>query len=87
MHPGGIKFGLSQDLLELRGADVVVSARFLENISAIARRWIRRRKRAMPQWEDIVGEALYSTPYSLRARRGRSTFLSIWAWTASSSKR
>ena len=65
MHPGGIKFGLSQDLLELRGAHVVVSARFLENISAIARRWIRRRKRAMPQWEDIVGEALYSTPYSL----------------------
>jgi len=65
MHPGGIKFGFSQDLLELRCADVVVSARFLENISAIARRWIRRRKRAMPQWEDIVGEALYSTPYSL----------------------
>ena len=64
MHPGGIKFGLSQDLLELRGADVVVSARFLENISAIARRWIRRRKRAMPQWEDIVGDPPAHLPIS-----------------------
>src|ERR1700674_3711276 len=65
MHPAGIKFGLSQGLLELRGAEVVVSGAFLENLSAMARRKIRRRKRVMCIWEEVVASGLRHTPYSL----------------------
>jgi hypothetical protein len=65
MHPAGIKFGLSQGLLELRGAEVVVSGRFLENLSEMARRRIQRRKRVMCIWDEVVASGLRRTPYSL----------------------
>src|SRR5689334_10374354 len=65
MHPAGIKFGLSQGLLEFRGADVVVTDRFLENLSEMARRKIRRRKRVMCIWEEVLTSGLRKTPYSL----------------------
>jgi hypothetical protein len=65
MHPAGIKFGLSQGLLELRGAEVVVSGAFLENLSAMARRKIRRRKRVMCIWDEVLASGLRHTPYSL----------------------
>jgi hypothetical protein len=52
MHPGGIGFGLSQGLLELNGDKVVVSAPFLKQLSEIARRWVRRRKRVMDVFDD-----------------------------------
>lgn len=54
MHPAGIKFGLSHGLLELRGADVVLSGRLLENISELARRKVQRRKRVVWVWDDAV---------------------------------
>jgi hypothetical protein len=65
MHPSGIKFGLSQGLLELNGADVVVSGPFLENLSEMARHWIRRRKRVTFIWRDVVTSGLRRMPYSL----------------------
>jgi hypothetical protein len=65
MHPGGIKFGLSQGLLELSRGDVVVSARFLDNLSEMARRKVRRRKRVMCIWDEVVRSALQRMPYSL----------------------
>jgi hypothetical protein len=65
MHPSGIKFGLSQGLLELSGADVVASRRSLENLSEMARRKIRRRKRVMCIWEEVLASGLRRTPYSL----------------------
>ena len=65
MHPGGIKFGLSQGLLELNGADVVLSARLRENISEMARRKVQRRKRVMWIWDEVVSSGLRRTPYSL----------------------
>ena len=58
MHPAGIKFGLSHGLLELNGADVVLSGQFLESISAMARRKIRRRKRVIGIWDEAVHAAL-----------------------------
>jgi hypothetical protein len=64
MHPGGIKFGLAQGLLELRGAEVVVTGRILENLSEMARRKIRRRKRVMCIWDEVTASGLRHTPYS-----------------------
>jgi hypothetical protein len=65
MHPAGIKFGLSHGLLELRGADVVLSERFLESISEVAHEKVRRRKRVMGIWDQVVygglGKVLVST--------------------------
>ncbi len=54
MHPAGIKFGLSQGLLELNGAGVVLSPPLLESISEMARRKVRRRKRVIWIWDDAV---------------------------------
>ena len=56
MHPAGIKFGLSQGLLQLRGSRVVVSDRFFQTLSAEARRRIKLGKR-VPRadiWEFVV---------------------------------
>jgi hypothetical protein len=59
MHPAGIKFGLSHGLLELRGADVVLSQPLLESISEVARRKIQRRKRVLWIWEEAVENGLH----------------------------
>lgn len=45
MHPAGVKFGLSLDLLQFSGADVIVSDRLLESISAKPRRLLQRGRR------------------------------------------
>ena len=45
-------------LLELRGADVVLSPRLIENLSEMARRKIQRRKRVVGIWEEAVNAAL-----------------------------
>src|SRR5579885_2136964 len=58
MHPAGIKFGLSLGLLELSGADVLISEALLESISAAARRKVRRRKRVTWVWEEAVSAGL-----------------------------
>jgi hypothetical protein len=58
MHPAGIKFGLSHGLLELNGADVVLSGHFLESISEMARRKVQRRKRVMGIWDEAVRAGL-----------------------------
>src|SRR5690349_8393826 len=58
MHPAGIKFGLAHGLLELSGADVVLSPALLESISEIARRKIRRRKRVIWIWDEAVAAGL-----------------------------
>jgi hypothetical protein len=58
MHPAGIKFGLSHALLELNGADVTLSGRFLESISDMARRKIQRRKRVTFVWDEVVYSGL-----------------------------
>jgi hypothetical protein len=71
MHPSGIKFGLSQDLLELNGDDVVVSAPFRERISEIARHWVRRRKRVLCIWDFVVTGALNDMRYTLDGARPR----------------
>ena len=60
MHPAGIKFGLSYDLLQLRGADVVASDRLFESISAQARRRIKVGTR-VPEanlWDHVVNHGL-----------------------------
>jgi hypothetical protein len=72
MHPSGIQFGLSQGLLELNGDDVVISGPFRDRISAITRRWIRRRKRVVCIWDSVVTEALQEMPYSLEGARPRN---------------
>jgi hypothetical protein len=65
MHPAGIKFGLSHGLLELSGADVVLSEPFLESISELAHHKVQRRKRVMGIWDEVVygglGKVLVST--------------------------
>src|SRR3954466_3001910 len=58
MHPAGIKFGLSQGLLELNGAGVVLSPPLLESISEMARRKVRRRKRVIWIWDDAVSAGI-----------------------------
>jgi len=58
MHPAGIKFGLSHGLLEFNRADVVLSGRFLESISQMARRKVQRRKRVIGIWDEAVRAAL-----------------------------
>jgi hypothetical protein len=72
VHPSGIKFGLSRDLLQLRGADVVVSDRFFELMSDVARRRIRTNNRlsAVDLWDEVVHFGLgsllpqFSAPHS-----------------------
>jgi hypothetical protein len=60
MHPAGIKFGLSHDLLQLKRADVIVSDPFFEAISAVARRRIQRNNRLTGSdlWDPIVSAGL-----------------------------
>jgi len=58
MHPAGMKFGLTLGLLELKGDGVVLSPALLENISAMARRKVRRRKRVTWIWDDAVTAGL-----------------------------
>ena len=74
MHPAGIKFGLSHGLLELNGADVVLSGAFLESISEMARRKVRRRKRVMGIRNDI--------PQGVRLWADWNTVSAEW-WTRS----
>ena len=69
MHPAGIKFGLSHGLLELRGADVVLSSAFLESISELARHKIQRRKRVMGIWDEVVHGGLCKHLVSTTAPR------------------
>jgi hypothetical protein len=69
MHPAGIKFGLTHGLLELNGADVVLSGRFLESISEVARHRVQRRKRVLWIWDEVVGEGLSKVFTSTPARR------------------
>ena len=44
MHPAGIKFGLTHNMLQLRGSDVVLSDKLLEYISAAARRQLNGKR-------------------------------------------
>ena len=69
MHPAGIKFGLTYNLLELSGADVVLSDRLLENISEMARRKVQRRKRVMGIWDEAVVAGFHRTIDSYTAPR------------------
>jgi hypothetical protein len=69
MHPAGIKFGLSHGLLELSGAEVVLSDRLLESISEMARRKIRRRKRVLWIWDEAVTAGLRQVLYEIDAPR------------------
>jgi len=73
MHPAGIKFGLSHGLLELNGADVVLSGAFLESISEMARRKVRRRKRVMGIWDEAVSAGLRKVFVSSTAPRQEVT--------------
>jgi hypothetical protein len=65
MHRAGLKFGLSQGLLELKGASFVVSPQLLENISGIARRKIRSGKRVTDIWNVVMAGGLRKTAFSL----------------------
>jgi hypothetical protein len=60
VHPAGIKFGLSEGLLQLRGADVVVSDQLFEALSAEARRRIKlgRRVDGYLIWDHVVNRGL-----------------------------
>jgi hypothetical protein len=60
VHPAGIKFGLSVGLLQLRGAEVVVSDQLLESVSAQARRRIKLGKRVPPTyiWDHVVNHGI-----------------------------
>ena len=69
MHPAGIKFGLSHGLLELSGADVVLSGALLENISELARRKIQRRKRVTWIWDEAVNAGVQKILVSITAPR------------------
>jgi hypothetical protein len=71
MHPSGIKFGLSQGLLELHGEYVVVSGPYLELMSEMAHRWILRRKRVIGLWDKVVNFSLQNMPYSLEGAKKR----------------
>jgi hypothetical protein len=44
MHPAGIKFGLTHNLLQLRGSQVLLSDKLLERMSAAARRQLRNKR-------------------------------------------
>jgi len=60
VHPAGIKFGLSLDLLQLRGAAVVVADQLLESISVEARRRIHEGEPVTGTdiWDEVVNEGL-----------------------------
>jgi hypothetical protein len=60
VHPAGIKFGLSEGLLQLHGADVIVSDQFFESLSAEARRRIKlgRRVDGSLIWDHVVNRGL-----------------------------
>lgn len=69
MHPAGIKFGLSQGLLALSGADVVLSPALLEAISEIARKKVQRRKRVVWIWDEAVNGAIQKFLFVIPAPR------------------
>jgi len=69
MHPAGIKFGLQHGLLEFRGAAVVLSTPLLENISEMARRKTRRRKRVTWIWDETVSAGLGKMLFVIDAPR------------------
>ncbi len=75
MHPAGIKFGLTHDLLQLRRADVVLSDRFFESISEEARRRIRRKNRltGTDLWDDVINGGLARIFQTFTAPRFEST--------------
>ena len=83
MHPAGIKFGLSHDLLEFRGADVVVSDRFFERISAAARRRIERNNRltGLDLWDPVVSAGIREVlrSFGLEARQAMNLLVLITA--------
>jgi hypothetical protein len=59
MHPAGIKFGLTHNLLQLSGANVVLSDQLLEHVSAAARRQLHgKRIDAGDLMEDVINRGL-----------------------------
>jgi hypothetical protein len=73
MHPAGIKFGLSEGLLELSGEAVVLSPLLLESISEMARQKVRRRKRVVWIWEEAVHAGIAKVFVSTMAPRQEVT--------------
>jgi hypothetical protein len=75
MHPAGIKFGLSNGLLQLSGADVVLSDELLESISLEARRQIEEGERVTGTdiWNEVIGEGLGNVLASTMAPHSETT--------------
>ena len=72
MHPAGIKFGLTNDLLQLRGDDVILSNRLLEGISAAARRQLHgKRIDASDLLENVINRGFHKVKLDYKnATRG-----------------
>ena len=75
MHPSGVKFGLSLNLLELRGADVVLSDQVFHSVSSVARRRLRGKNRltASYLWDQVVSEGLGEVIHTFQAPHSEST--------------
>ena len=75
MHPAGIKFGLTHNMLQLRGSEVILSDKLLEQMSAAARCQLRdKRIDGSDLLDDVITRGLRKMKLAVRnANRGEST--------------
>ena len=75
MHPAGIKFGLTHNMLQLRGSEVILSDKLLDQMSAAARRQLRgKRIDGSDLLDDVITRGLRKMQLVVRdASRGEST--------------
>jgi hypothetical protein len=75
MHPAGIKFGLTHNMLQLRGSEVILSDKLLEQMSAAARRQLRNKRiDGSDLLDDVITRGLRKMKLVVpNANRGEST--------------
>jgi len=75
MHPAGIKFGLTHNMLQLRGSEVILSDKLLEQMSTAARRQLRgKRIDGSDLLDDVITRGLRKMKLVVHdANRGEST--------------
>ena len=75
MHPAGIKFGLTHNMLQLDGPEVVLSDKLLEHMSSAARRQLRdKRIDGSDLLDDVITRGMAKMKLVIKdANRGEST--------------
>src|SRR5579883_2758606 len=73
MHPAGIKYGLANNLLQMRGSSILLSDRLLENISAAARHQLHgKRIDGGGLLDNVIDRALTRSEIVYEGARGEA---------------